>query len=753
MLIQVKRQLIFMNYVKTALFLVLYCTFSAFSQHLDLSVAGASCIPSGPAGMPNSRSFAADRPGLEMKAEFPPSGASRACWDFPVQLNLSQMAALRIRLRCFNVSVVSQFNVYIQAGNTWYACKFDPQTNGKWEELILPKTSFFPEGGSNSWQQCQKIRIAAWPGGSGQFLLQFASFEFLPPNVSVALLRSAGNSDQQREAYQYANHLGNNLSQGGLYPAVLEEDDCSARLLYPYQLLLLPYPAAASPSQINAVNLYLKNNGRVGVFHALPPILAAQMKLPAGKFMRSSSLPAPLAAVQPEPSLLPEAPTFRQQSSSLIAVKPSATLQASAWWLDSAGKNTGHPAILDSHYGFWMTHVFLNQDSEAAFQTLLVQMSRFVPNLPQAAAAATLNRARFAFANSGLAGQTSAGNSLNAANQLFQRGNYTASRDYANRSLNHINNAAIPQAPARPNEFRAVWCRNPNGLPGRSWLESIQTLKASGFNAIFPNFAHALSGAEQNASQIVACLDACRKNDISLHLWLSCLGVADLPASQREQLALAGRLQKKDNGAFLPWLCPSQQSNRRALLQTAQGLVQRYPLAGLHLDLIRYPGSQGCYCDSCQAGFKQWSRRSGNQSRQEYRRELITSLVQEIRQAVKKTRPEILFSAAVYTDWQSARVTVGQDWVNWQKQGLLDFVCPMNYRASSALFASDLERQKQQLGSMNGLLPGIGVSSERLSLQELARQIQCCRNAGAAGFILFEYTPREAYDLLPALNK
>ena len=46
------------------------------------------------------------------------------------------------------------------------------------------------------------------------------------------------------------------------------------------------------------------------------------------------------------------------------------------------------------------------------------------------------------------------------------------------------------------------------------------------------------------------------------------------------------------------------------------------------------------------------------------------------------------------------------------KERLLDFVCPMNYRSSSALFANDLSRQKQQLGGLESILPGIGVSSE-----------------------------------------
>ncbi len=739
--------------LKAAVLLLIIAVFMPVlsAQTLDLRKAGASCIPSGAAAMPNIRNFGASEPGLELKADFSIEGANRACWDFPVQVNLAQMAALRIRFRCFNVPVVSQFNLYIQAENTWYSCKFSPQVNGKWEEVILPKTSFLPEGSSNSWQQCRKFRIAAWRGSPGRLLLQFSSIEWVSPNVSIALLRSGGSSDKQREAYQYASHLGNNLSEGGLYPAVLEEDDCSARLLYPYQLILLPYPAASSAAQINAVTLYLKNNGRAGVFHTLPPLLAAQMKLPGGTFLRANTLSAPLAAIKPTPGLFETAETFRQQSSAFIAVKATPSMQTTAWWLDTSGKNTGWPALLQNPFGFWMTHVFLNQDSAAGFQTLLAQMSRFLPGLPQAAAATTLNRARFAYANSGMSGQTQAENALNAANRLFQAGNYDACRDYARRCLNYLSNADIARTPPPKNEFRAVWCRNPDGLPGRSWQETIATLKASGFTAIFPNLVHASMGSGQNAAKITACLQACRSKGVSLHLWLSCLGVADLPAAERQQLASQGRLQKKENGAVLPWLCPSQQVNRKLLIQTARELATQYPLDGLHLDLIRYPGSQACYCDSCQAGISRYP--GGIQARQEYRREQITSLVREIRQAVKTARPELQLSAAVYTDWQNARSTVGQDWVNWQKQGLVDFVCPMNYRATSALFASDLTRQKQQLGSMNGLLPGIGVSSERLSLEELSRQIQCCRNAGAAGFILFEYTPREAYDLLPKLNK
>ncbi|HOG52096.1 MAG TPA: hypothetical protein PKY10_16025, partial [Lentisphaeria bacterium] len=109
-------------------------------------------------------------------------------------------------------------------------------------------------------------------------------------------------------------------------------------------------------------------------------------------------------------------------------------------------------------------------------------------------------------------------------------------------------------------------------------------------------------------------------------------------------------------------------------------------------------------------------------------------------------------SAAVYHDWQSARTGVGQDWAPWCRNGIIDFVCPMNYRPSSALFAGDLQRQRQQLGSVNRLVPGIGVSSQRLSAEELARQIAVARQAQVPGFMLFELGPREVLDVLPRLT-
>lgn len=753
--------------LKKNLFIFFLFIFSAllFADHFDLNRASATSIPSGAASMAKSFNLSAQQKAVELRALFSDAGSNRACWDFPIKQDLSQLAAIRIRYRCFNIPTVSQFNIYILAGRTWYSCQFAPEKNGQWEELILPKSLFLPEGKSDSWKNCSKIRIAAWRGAAGTFLMQFASLEFFAPNVNIAMLRSAGKTDQQKEAYQYAAHLGKNLSHGGLYPAVLEEDDCSVRILYPYELLLLPSLSFASPSQNNSILSYLRNNGKAAVFHSLPPLISTQMSMPSGTFLRSANFHKPLAFVAPVKQHLPAGKVFRQQSSALIAIKATPLVKVNAWWYDSEGNNTAYPAIVESSSGFWMTHVFLNQDTENAFLTLLAQINKFVPNAVRIAAHSSLNKVHFTLLNSA-SKSAEARKAFDLSREAFYKQEYTNSLNYSWRCAELLAKPAIPELQARQNEFRAVWCRSTEGLSGRGWKETIKQLKSNNIDAIFPNFAHAFTNNQGKKQLITSCINACKENNVEMHLWLSCLGIADFSAAEQKRFADAGLLQENEKGQKLPWLCPSNIANRRVFINSTLNLIQEYPLDGLHLDLIRYPGSQGCYCKHCRQQFSRVNAKifpnwpaevlEGGTERQkwlEFRRAQISSLVYEIRQLSKKVRPEMKLSAAVYTDWQNARSTVGQDWVNWQKNNYLDFVCPMNYRSTTALLAADLQRQKQQLGNLQNLVSGIGVSTDRLSLDELSNQINYTRYIGTAGFILFEYTPREAYDLLPALRK
>lgn len=734
------------------------------AQQLDLTRATAAAVPSGAASTPVSRPLSREQNMMELRADFQNDRQSdRAAWDLPLNLNLAQSAGIRLRFRCSNPAAASQFNLYIQAGQTWYSATFAPARNGAWEEIIIPKTSFMPEGTATSWSNCAKIRLAAWRGAGGPLLWQIQEIECLQPNISIAILRAGAHGNQRKEAYAYARHLGNALNLGGLQPAILDEDDCSEKILQPYKLILLPLPEAASTTLNNTLLAYLRRGGRAGFFHVIPPSLAAAAGFPAGTFTRGNTLPAPIAGIRCDTGTLPSSTGFRQQSTAFLAVKPAPGNRVNAWWQDTRGNSLGHPALLESANAFWMTHVFLNQDGEACYQVLADQISRFVPGIAYASALAILRQAQFAYAHAGLTGREHGSAAIRAAEKAFHSQSYPAARVLALQCMARLRHAEIPaEATAAAGEMRAAWFRNVGGVPGLNWQDTANLLAQSGINAVFPNMANAVTSAypsrhltfTQGRDRLSECIAACRPRGIQVHVWLSCLGVEDLAPAQRETLARNGQLQRNDRGAILPWLCPTQSRNRQQLIAAATELAGRYAIDGINLDLIRYPGTNGCHCHYCKNAFAAFKAQNPGPAGDwnEFRRRQITTLVQEIASAARRQRPSLKISAAVYPDWGSARNSVAQDWARWPALQAVDFLCPMNYRASAMLFAADLQRQSAQLSDSRKLLPGIGVSSERLDAAEVARQVQCARNAGTAGFILFEYTAREAHDLVPKLR-
>ena len=742
------------------------------AKMLELEKLAKMGVPSGAATHAGNRSFGG-RVGLEMRANFQNIPSQRAVWDFPLRTDLSQAAGIRLRYRCENAAQASQFNIYLFVGKTWYATVFSPEADGLWHEQIILKTAFSPEGEPAAWKECQKLRFAIWKGSNQPVIWQVLELEVLPHNCNLALLRGLQAPGTRKEVLSYCRHLGEALKLRGLLPAVIDEPDCAVSVLRPYQLLLVPLPSALGNGALNSVQNYQqRGGGKLGLFHTVPPPLAASAHFPTGKFMRSSTLPTPLAQIVPVKDRLPNAVPFRQQSEALLAVtKVPADCKATAWWHDAKGQRTPYPAILESAFGFWMTHVYLNQDPEAGAQTLAAQLSRFLDGLPAAGAATSLSQARFAVANArrNHPALAEAKANLSRAETCFQQGQFGPAFDSSRASMLALQ-SGFSQAPvlSKPREIRGIWSRRLAGLPGKSWQETTRLLGSSGINAIFPRIPDDLLTPQDLPRHLEAmkiCQAACHEQKMQVHFWLPCLGREDLSAPERQKLEAQHLLQQSAEGKTLPWLCPSQPLNRQRLAQIAVAVAQSCEPDGLHLDLIRYPGSDACFCPTCRGAFvrfvqkqpKAWPRdvQAGgplHEAWKEFRCRNVATLVTEIRQAVRTVRPKVRVSAAVYPDLASCRQSVGQDWGKWLKDGDVDFVCPMDYRAQAGQLSGDLSRQLTQVSNPLTLLPGLGVSTARLSLQELSNQIQATRATPVAGFVLFELTPREALELLPALK-
>ena len=121
----------------------------------------------------------------------------------------------------------------------------------------------------------------------------------------------------------------------------------------------------------------------------------------------------------------------------------------------------------------------------------------------------------------------------------------------------------------------------------------------------------------------------------------------------------------------------------------------------------------------------------------------ITALVRAVSERVRRESPGVKISAAVFASPRR----VAQDWVKWCHEGLLDFVCPMDYSTEDAEGFRNLvaEQMKDVAGSRVKLRLGLGLScwlDKDHDALRMAKQIEAVRSLGLDGFTVFELDQR-----------
>ncbi len=341
-------------------------------------------------------------------------------------------------------------------------------------------------------------------------------------------------------------------------------------------------------------------------------------------------------------------------------------------------------------------------------------------------------------------------------------------------------NAYLKTRRPREPEFRGIWCHQGTG-PGMGWTKAIDAVADGGLNALLPNLLW--SGIAYYPSRIVPeapevrdkgdqlreILTAAKRRGVAVHVWKVCwqFGWAADPGVA-VPFRFADRMMVDRNGKQGEWLCPSNEENRRYELDAIRELVRNYEIDGFHLDYIRYPGDEFCFCRACRRNFEKetgevfgnWpapvlGRGEYSARYRDWRRDVITSFVAEVRDEIRMIRKDVKLSAAVFPHPEDARESVLQDWTRWVREGLVDFVCPMNYTESVWEMRG---RLKAGLEAVNGRVPlyaGLYATFSPAQRQEpdmLAAQIEAAREMGASGFVLFEMQDHVLQDALPLLR-
>ncbi len=193
------------------------------------------------------------------------------------------------------------------------------------------------------------------------------------------------------------------------------------------------------------------------------------------------------------------------------------------------------------------------------------------------------------------------------------------------------------------------------------------------------------------------------------------------------------------------YLSPAAPGVGEYLESVVRELVREYPVDGLHLDFIRYPGPQYDYSS---AALGEFEREQGGGDRlslpaqrpeawNDYRRERLTRLTGLLVRTARAVRPQLAISAAVVPDRATAVSQKFQDWPGWLASGLLDAICPMAYTSDSRVFRQQVRDAQDQVRPGQAVWAGVGAY--RLDVAGIVARIHEARAQGAAGVVLFSH--------------
>ncbi|WP_010274149.1 glycoside hydrolase family 10 protein [Paenibacillus senegalensis] len=178
-----------------------------------------------------------------------------------------------------------------------------------------------------------------------------------------------------------------------------------------------------------------------------------------------------------------------------------------------------------------------------------------------------------------------------------------------------------------------------------------------------------------------------------------------------------------------------------------------------------------CYCSRCLSLFQQssgvdipvslqdtpaiakWLQDHAKEPWLQFRASLISDTVRAIREAMREHDPAKQLSAAVWynapygNELREEPLVAGsvyehfaQAWWEWAQEGLLDFVCPMNYWLKPSSFGKITQSQVVQSAAKVPVYAGLLRSAEfPIERSDLELYKQEAKSAGARGLSFFSY--------------
>ncbi len=739
------------------------------------------------------------RYGLKMDVQM--SGqAPRFYRDGAISLDLSPYTEFSFSIRVSHPEIISRCVIYFKSGSGWYAGWFTIK-GGNWQTINLQRDAFAPEDNPVGWKAIDGVRLAFGKAQEGRVQIEVSDLRARSSSIAILRNSAAANALPQELGLidRSADRLRLWLDTAGIHAAVLDDCDIKTGGIPPgIRLAILPYNPVMPPETLNALQTLTAHDGKLMVIYALPPELASGLGLSGKQWMK----PEPKdrftsIAFSSSPARLGLPLNIRQNSwnANVPNILDAETIGT---WINGNGENTQIPAVTIGRNGVFIGHILTNIDRERKTRMLLALSARLVPDLMPLLTYGLRQKSELLFNYSDWSQtrqyimdtaaqygkERATAHTLKTLDLKIASASTKIPQDFDDlyretTGLKHLVRQAYFESvgsSGQAGEMRGVWCHNAAGIPGESWPATVRTIRQANFNVLFAN--HQWAGTAYYPSVVLPvshivkeqgdllqqALDACRREGVAFHLWSVLWVLENAPDEFVAEMEATGRLIENHEGQTLKWLCPANPLNMDLAVRAAAEVVQNYAVDGFHLDYVRYPDGQSCFCSNCKQRFQQETGRKtpdwpqavingpDREAFLEWRKEQISTTVERIHREIKTIRPSILLSAAVWSNWPSVGKSIGQDWVEWCRSGLLDFVCPMNYVTSAEEAISIFSRQQQLLPRDFPIYPGIAPTTHHLTPEETVRQVTLLRQAGAGGFVLFELDQDLQRVHLPALG-
>jgi uncharacterized lipoprotein YddW (UPF0748 family) len=267
---------------------------------------------------------------------------------------------------------------------------------------------------------------------------------------------------------------------------------------------------------------------------------------------------------------------------------------------------------------------------------------------------------------------------------------------------------------------------------------------------------------------LAAILEQC--TDVEVHVWLNVyyLWTGDaVPHDLRHPYYRDAWILKDRTGRSLKdyseleqrqhWLegvyaDPASPGYRAYFVKVVRELIEKYRVAGVHLDFTRYPGSYFGDDETpvlsriTRQGLAVWINRSGDKKTRallgnrlvwdQKRADNVTALVRDVKKMLTEVDPEISLSASVFPDIVEAFLDKGQKWVDWLQEDLLDDLYIMAYFGEPARVQSQI-RQCRKICDRYNVRMWAGLGAYIKSPAEIQQEIARANRIGVSDICLF----------------